>query len=172
MNAISVIREADGDEQLIRAQLAKFGLRWTNCVSWNAHETELFQDAVERGEGTVTAAGALSVSTCTHTGRSPKDKFIVRNIGSEDTVWWDNTQAMTKRHFELLKADMMLHARMKSLYVQDLVGGADPQHALPVRVITEQAWQALFIRHLLRKPQSEGAAPKLHIICLARGAKP
>ncbi len=165
MNAIHKLTEVELEEQMIRAQLAKFGLRWTNCVSWNANEAELFQVAVDREEGTITATGALAVSTGAHTGRSPKDKFIVRNAASEGTVWWDNAAAMSQQDFEKLRVDMLLHARMKSLFVQDLVGGADPQHALPVRVITEHAWQALFIRHLLRKPVGD-AAPKLHIICL------
>jgi phosphoenolpyruvate carboxykinase (ATP) len=165
MNAMSIIRDTELEQQLIRAQLAKFGLRWTNCVSWNASAAELFQGAVDRDEGTVTATGALAVSTGTHTGRSPKDKYIVRNTASETSVWWENTQSLTQTDFEKLRADMLLHARMKSLYVQDLVGGAEEAHALPVRVITEQAWQALFIRHLLRKPASD-KTPKLHIICL------
>jgi phosphoenolpyruvate carboxykinase (ATP) len=166
MNAISIIRDTELEHQLIRAQLAKFGLRWVNCVSWNAPDAALFQQAVERAEGIVTATRALAVSTGTHTGRSPKDKFIVRNSATETTVWWDNTQAMSQQQFEKLRADMLLHARMSSLFVQDLVAGADDQHALAVRVVTEQAWQALFIRHLLRKPERDAASPKLHIICL------
>jgi phosphoenolpyruvate carboxykinase (ATP) len=165
MSAIEKLTTAELEHQLIKAQLAKFGLRWTNCVSWNASEAELFQQAVDREEGTVTAPGALAVTTGAHTGRSPKDKFIVRNAASENTVWWDNAQAMSQQDFEKLRADMLLHARAKSLFVQDLVAGADENHALPVRVITEHAWQALFIRHLLRKPQNDVAA-KLHIICM------
>ncbi len=117
-------------DPIIRAQLAILGLRWANCISWNAVEAVLFQQAVERNEAEITASGALSVHTGEHTGRSPKDKFIVRNSASASTVWWDNNQALEQQHFDQLKADMLAHARLKSLFVQDLVAGADADHAI------------------------------------------
>lgn len=154
-------------DPVIRAQLANLGLRWANCISWNAADAVLYQEALERGEVQLSDSGALAVTTGAHTGRSPKDKFIVRNQASEDSVWWDNNQAMSQPQFDALKADMLAHARLKSLFVQDLLGGADPAHALPTRVITEFAWQALFIRHLLIKPETgKPFTPKLHIICM------
>jgi phosphoenolpyruvate carboxykinase (ATP) len=162
MNAVN-----DLLDPVIRAQLAILGLRWANCISWNAADAVLFQEAVERGEATVTATGGLAVSTGSHTGRSAKDKFIVRNSASDATVWWDNNQCLEQRPFDILKADMLAHARMKSLFVQDLLGGADAAHSLETRVITEQAWAALFIRHLLIKPEAAKAiTPKLTIIHL------
>ena len=162
MNAVN-----DLLDPIIRAQLATLGLRWANCISWNASEAVLYQEALERGEAIVSAAGALAVSTGSHTGRSPKDKFIVRNAASEHSVWWDNTQALSQTQFDLLKADFLSHARLKSLFVQDLLGGADPALTLQTRVITEHAWQALFIRHLLIAPQTpKDFMPQLHIICL------
>jgi phosphoenolpyruvate carboxykinase (ATP) len=157
----------DLNEPVIRAQLATLGLRWANCISWNAVDAALFQQAVDRGEAQVTATGGLAVSTGSHTGRSAKDKFIVRNAASENTVWWDANAGMEQHHFDQLKVDMLAHARLKSLFVQDLIGGADAAHALETRVITEHAWQALFIRHLLIKPDREKPfAPKLTIIDL------
>ena len=162
MNAVN-----DLLDPVIRAQLAILGLRWANCISWNAADSVLFQEAVARDEATVTATGGLAVTTGPHTGRSAKDKFIVRNAASESSVWWDNNQSLEQRQFDTLKADMLAHARMKSLFVQDLLGGADAACALETRVITEYAWQALFIRHLLIKPVSGKAfTPKLTIICL------
>jgi phosphoenolpyruvate carboxykinase (ATP) len=162
MNAVN-----DLSDPVIRAQLAILGLRWAHCISWNAGDAELFQDAVERGEATVSATGGLAVTTGSHTGRSAKDKFIVRNAASDATVWWDNNQSLEQRQFDILKADMLAHARMKSLFVQDLLAGADTAHTLETRVITEYAWAALFIRHLLIKPVGVKLfAPKLTIICL------
>jgi phosphoenolpyruvate carboxykinase (ATP) len=162
MNAVN-----DLLDPVIRAQLAILGLRWANCISWNAVDAVLFQEVVARGEATVTATGGLAVTTGAHTGRSPKDKFIVRNTASEASVWWDKTQSMDQTTFATLKADMLAHARMKSLFVQDLVAGADQAHALETRVITEFAWAALFIRHLLLKPEHGRAfTPKLTIIHL------
>jgi phosphoenolpyruvate carboxykinase (ATP) len=162
MNAINTLQDP-----VIRAQLAILGLRWANCISWNAVEAVLFQEAVARGEATVTATGSLAVSTGAHTGRSAKDKFIVRNGASETSVWWDNNQSLEQSQFNQLKVDMLAHARMKSLFVQDLLGGANEAHTLETRVITEFAWAALFIRHLLIKPTA-GAdfIPKLTILHL------
>jgi phosphoenolpyruvate carboxykinase (ATP) len=162
MNAVN-----DLLDPVIRAQLAILGLRWAHCISWNAVDAVLFQEAIARGEAQITATGGLAVTTGVHTGRAPKDKFIVRNAASDATVWWGNNQALEQRHFDALKTDMLAHARMKSLFVQDLLGGADAAFALETRVITEYAWQALFIRHLLIKPVAGKAfTPKLTIICL------
>jgi phosphoenolpyruvate carboxykinase (ATP) len=149
---------------LQRAELARIGLRWVNCASWNASADNLLQMSLARNEGQLTATGALAVTTGEHTGRSPNDKFIVRDAKSEDTVWWDNNKPMTRQHFEALRSDILAHARLKDLHVQDLVAGADPAYALPTRVITELAWHALFIQHLLR--QGENELPKLTIINL------
>jgi phosphoenolpyruvate carboxykinase (ATP) len=156
----------DHNNQIIRAELARIGLRWANCISWNEDEAVLFQEALDRNEGKATATGALAVTTGEHTGRSPKDKYIVRDDTTEHSVWWDNNQAMTRAGFDALKTDMMAHARLKSLFVQDLIAGADRAHELPVRVVTEFAWHALFIRHLLRKPSTEHFAADLTIINL------
>ena len=155
------------NEPVIRAELAKIGLLWANCISWNAGVAELYQQAIERGEARVADGGALSVMTGTHTGRSPKDKYIVRNAASADSVWWDNTAALSQSQFDLIKADMLSHARLKSLFVQDLNAGADRAHRLETRVITEFAWQALFIRNLLIVPETEFTRePGLTILCL------
>ncbi|MBK8770301.1 MAG: phosphoenolpyruvate carboxykinase [Rhizobiales bacterium] len=155
------------NEPVIRAELAKIGLRWANCISWNAGVAELYQQALERGEARVADGGALSVMTGAHTGRSPRDKYIVRNAASADSVWWDNTASLTQSQFDQIKSDMLAHARLKSLFVQDLNAGADPAHRLETRVITEFAWQALFIRNLLIVPEADFAgAPGLTILCL------
>jgi phosphoenolpyruvate carboxykinase (ATP) len=154
-------------DPVIRAQLAVLGLRWANCISWNAVDAVLYQEAIARSEAEVTAAGGLVVETGAQTGRSPKDKFIVVNAASAQSVWWDQNQPLEQAKFDTLKADMLAHARLKSLFVQDLLAGADAAHQMETRVITEHAWQALFIRHLLIKPDStKPFAPKLTIICL------
>ncbi len=155
------------NEPVIRAELAKIGLRWANCISWNAGVAELYQQAIERGEARIAEGGTLSVMTGAHTGRSPKDKFIVRNAAANDSVWWDNTAGLSQAQFDQIKADILTHARLKSLFVQDLHAGADPAHRLETRVITEFAWQALFIRNLLIVPQNDfGGTPGLTILCL------
>jgi len=154
-------------DNLIRSELSHIGLRWVDRISWNAPAAVLYQDAVVRGEGVVAAGGGLAVTTGTHTGRSPSDKFVVRDAATEDTIWWDNNKALSRSQFDLLKQDFMAHARLKNLYVQDLYGGADPAFQLPTRVICEYAWHALFIQHLLIVPQDRsGFAPQLTVIDL------
>jgi phosphoenolpyruvate carboxykinase (ATP) len=135
----------------------------------NLTVAELYERAVMRGEAAIADQGVLVVSTGRHTGRSPNDKFIVRDATTERTIWWDNNRALAPEMFGRLKDDFIAHARGKQLFVQDLHGGADPLHRLAVRVICEYAWHALFIRHLLIRPEASeltAFAPHLTIIDL------
>jgi phosphoenolpyruvate carboxykinase (ATP) len=136
---------------------------------YNLSAAELYERAVARGEGKVAAQGALVVSTGRHTGRSPHDKFIVRDGTTERTIWWDNNRPLAPENFARLKADFLAHAKNKSLFISDLHGGANPAHRLSVRVVCEYAWHALFIRHLLIRPCASDLAafaPQLTIIDL------
>ena len=87
---------------------------------------ELARRAIERGEARRTGGGALVVETGRHTGRSPKDKFILRDKTSENIVWWANNQAISPHHFAVLKADFLAHAKGRELFTEDLQAGADP----------------------------------------------
>ncbi len=143
------------------------GLTPSHPIHYNLNEVQLYEAAIRRGEGLVAANGPLAVTTGVHTGRSAQDKFIVRDATTEDSIWWDNNKAMSPAHFATLKADIFAHAGGRELFVQDLYGGADPAHCIAVRVVTELAWHALFIRYLLRRPSVEEVAsfePELHII--------
>ena len=119
-------------------------------VNWG--EEALYEEAIRRGEGRVAKGGPLVVETGQHTGRSARDKFTVRDETTEDTIWWDMNASMSADHFEALWADFRSHMNGKELFVQELFGGADERHRLPVRVVNELAWHSLFIRHLLRRP--------------------
>ena len=139
------------------------------AVHYNLNAAQLYENAITRGEGIVADKGPLAVTTGRHTGRSARDKFIVRDAETEKTIWWDNNKAIAPEHFATLRRDMFAHASTRELFVQDLYGGADPTHRIKVRVITELAWHALFIRHLLRRPDSaelEDFEPELVIVNL------
>jgi phosphoenolpyruvate carboxykinase (ATP) len=97
-------------------------------------------------------AARFLCSTGQYTGRSPKDKFVVRTPSVEDSIWWENNAPMAPEAFDRLHADMLAHMQGRDYFVQDLYAGADPIHRLDVRVVTELAWHNLFIRHLLRRP--------------------
>src|SRR6187402_1489708 len=137
----------------------------------NLGTAALVEHAVSNREGRLAKHGPLVVETGKHTGRSAKDKFIVRDAETEDTVWWSKTNvAMTPAHFAALKADFLAHLATKdSLYVADLFGGSQPEHRVRVRVINELAWHNLFIRTLLVRPTADelaGFAPEYTIIDL------
>ncbi len=138
-------------------------------VHLNNSQAELYELAIRRNEARVVATGALCTETGQHTGRSANDKFIVRDATTENTVWWDNNAAITPDQFAALFEDFMAHARGKDLFAQDLFGGADPAHRLPVRIYSEYAWQALFIQHLLIEPtaaERENFSPQFAILDL------
>jgi phosphoenolpyruvate carboxykinase (ATP) len=124
----------------------------------NTREVELIELAVRTGEARLTANGALAVETGAHTGRSPQDKFTVRDHATENVIWWDNNKPMTPEQFDLLHADFLAHARTRKLFVQDLFAGADPSYRVNSRIFCEYAWHALFIRWLLRRPDARELA--------------
>jgi phosphoenolpyruvate carboxykinase (ATP) len=135
-----------------RYRAQKFGFDGLGKVSYNLGAPQLYEEALQRGEAQVANGGALVAETGVHTGRSPKDKFIVRDADTEAAIWWDNSNALSRAHFDTLLADFIAHARGKDLFVQDLYGGAEPAHRVNVRVFTEYAWHSLFIRTLLIRP--------------------
>ena len=100
-------------------------------------------------------AAPIVVKTGEHTGRSAKDKFIVRHAEIESDIWWEANQAMEPAAFDRLHEDMLDYASSRDLFAQDLQGGADADHKIGVRVFTEYAWHALFIQHLLIRPPME-----------------
>ena len=126
----------------------------------NLGTAPLVEHAVRNGEGLLSVDGPLVVETGKHTGRSAKDKFIVRDAETENTVWWGKTNvAMTPEHFAALKADFIKALGEKNrLYVADLFGGSQPEHRVNVRVINEFAWHNLFIRTLLVRPGADELA--------------
>ncbi|MEC8629205.1 MAG: phosphoenolpyruvate carboxykinase [Pseudomonadota bacterium] len=131
------------------------GIAGLGQVYYNLMEPALVEAALKREEGTLGQGGTFLVSTGEHTGRSPKDKFVVRTPSVEDSIWWENNKPMEPAAFDQLYDDMLEHMKGRDYFVQDLFGGADPEHRLDVRMVTELAWHGLFIRHLLRRPSRE-----------------
>ena len=136
-----------------KASLEDQGISGLGNVYYNYIEPALVEAAVARGEGRLGKGGAFLCTTGQFTGRSPKDKFVVRTPSVENTIWWENNAPMAPDAFDRLHADMLAHMKGRDYFVQDLFGGADPAHRLDVRVVTELAWHGLFIRHMLRRPE-------------------
>jgi phosphoenolpyruvate carboxykinase (ATP) len=147
----------------------KFGFSGLRAVHWNLTEPALYEHALRAKEAEVAYGGALVAETGVHTGRSPKDKFVVRDALTDKTVWWDNNGAITPQQFQTIYDDFIAHAKGKSLFAQDLYGGADQRYRIKTRVYTELAWHSLFIRTLLIRPERselKGFAPDLTIVDL------
>jgi phosphoenolpyruvate carboxykinase (ATP) len=151
--------------------LSAQGIETASRIHSNLGTPQLVEQALARGEGELSHHGALVVQTGPHTGRSAKDKFIVRDAETEDSVWWGKVNAsMTPEHFAALKEDFLAALKEKDeLFVADLFGGSQPEYRVNVRVINELAWHNLFIRTMLVRPtagQLADFAPEYTIIDL------
>src|SRR3954466_6072200 len=119
-------------------------------VHSNLLEPALIEHALRRPEASIVAGGALCAETGHHTGRSPKDKHILVDTLTENTVWWDGNRKQSAAQFDAKLGDFLDHAKnCQSLFMQDLYGGSDPKYRLKTRVFTELAWHSLFMRQLL-----------------------
>lgn len=132
--------------------LSRYGLNNTNTC-WNLSPAQIYEHAIRRDEGWITADGPFNAITTPHTGRSPKDKFLVREASSEAEVWWGPVnQPMTPTQFDRLHGDVLEYLRGESLYVRDVYACADPQYRLRVRFISASAWHSLFVHNLFIRP--------------------
>ncbi len=137
------------------------GLRPRGTLHWNLVAPELTEAAVRRGEGELADMGPFVAITAPHTGRSPKDKFVVREAGTEADVWWGKVnQPISPGHFEALLADMRAYLNDRDeLFIQDLYAGAETAHRLQVRYVSPNAWHMMFVRNMfIRPPLKELAA--------------
>lgn len=131
------------------------GIKGLGNVYYNSLEPALIEFALKRNEGTLGQGGTFLVSTGKFTGRSPKDKHVVKTANVVDTIWWENNGEMSPEGFDALYVDMLEHMKGGDYFVQDLVGGADADFAINVRMVTELAWHALFNRTMLRRPDRD-----------------
>jgi phosphoenolpyruvate carboxykinase (ATP) len=129
------------------------------AVHMNLGRPVLLEHAVRRGEGRLTAGGAFVGMTAPHTGRSPDDKFVVREPSSEDQVWWGKVNVpYDADRFEALLADVREHHAGQELYVSDLWAGADPTYRLNVRVVSPSAWHTVFVTNMFIEPPASARA--------------
>jgi len=142
--------------------LEALGIPSTARVHWNLGAAALYEEALGRGEGRLGADGALVCRTGPHTGRSPNDKFVVRDPSSAHRVHWGGVnRPIDEASFDVLHHDMMAYLKDKQLFVLDAWAGADPGFRLPIRVITELAWHNLFARNMFL-PEHDPAARVAH----------
>jgi phosphoenolpyruvate carboxykinase (ATP) len=129
--------------------LEALGIVRSGRVHWNLSPAALYEEALRRGEAQLATAGPLVARTGQHTGRSPNDKFVVREPESEQHVHWGAVnRPIDEAKFDALHRDMMNYAQDKELYVLDAWGGTDPKYRLPIRIVNEFAWHNLFARNM------------------------
>jgi phosphoenolpyruvate carboxykinase (ATP) len=145
-----------GHEQLAK-DLALHGIANPEAVWWNLPPSALVEYALRRREGHLADTGSLVVRTGEYTGRSPNDRFFVRETSSEKHIGWGKVnRPFDPDKYESLRARLLAYLEGKELFVQDCYVGADAQHRLPVRIVTETAWHSLFARNMfLAEPDPE-----------------
>ena len=140
----------------IRGELEKEGFKNLGNIFWNAPTPILYEEAIRRREGHLAHLGPLVVRTGHHVGRSPKDRFIVREPSSMEKVWWGDVNiGIEEDRFNNLLYRLQAYLQTKDIFVQDCYAGADPKYRIPVRVITETAWHNLFARNMFIQMKSE-----------------
>ena len=135
--------------------LAELGLDRTQTVYYNLPPARLVELSVRRGEGRLTAGGPLATRTDPHTGRSPNDRFVVKEPSSEAHVAWGATnKPVSESSFDAIQQAMSRYATGRDVFVRDCYAGADPRYRVKVRVITEKAWHSMFAYNMFLRPAS------------------
>jgi phosphoenolpyruvate carboxykinase (ATP) len=136
-----------------RVDLSAHGVKTTGRVIWDPTTSLLYEHAIARGEARIAEGGPLAVDTGSHTGRSPQDKFIVREPSSEDRIWWGGNKELAEDAYDRLRDKVTgFLGTEASLYVVDSFAGADPAHRIGVRVITTHPYHALFAKTMFIDP--------------------
>src|SRR5688572_11356631 len=132
-------------------------------VHMNLSPAELVEHALQRKEGFLTNTGALAADTGEFTGRSPKDKFVVYDENTKDSVWWgDVNNRFESEKFDKLLDKVVAHYAGKELFIRDAYACADPAYRLNIRVVNETAYQNLFSNNLFLRPTAEELKTQQH----------
>lgn len=126
----------------------------TGKAFWNLPPEELAAHALDRENARRTRSGALAVDTGEFTGRSPKDRFIVKDNVTESSVWWSNSNIpFDPDKFDQLYIRMIHYFEGKTFYVRDCEACAEPRYRMPIRVINEYAWSNIFVHNMFLRPE-------------------
>jgi phosphoenolpyruvate carboxykinase (ATP) len=168
--ATTLTQETASGTRPSRHGLEDHGVRTTGTQYWNLPPAALVEQAVQRGEGELVEGGPFNAITAPHTGRSPNDRFVVREPGSEadGKVWWGKVNVeFDPEKFRMLREEVVQYMEDKDLFIRDMWAGADPEYRLAVRVVTPSAWHNLFAYNMFRRPEAdevEGMEPGFTIL--------
>ncbi|MDP4587255.1 MAG: phosphoenolpyruvate carboxykinase (ATP), partial [Flavobacteriales bacterium] len=151
------------------ASLDAIGLGHIGTAYWNLTPAELVEETIIQGQGILSNTGALAVDTGKFTGRSPKDRFVVCDENTENTVFWGDVNIkFTPEKFDALYQRMRAYLTNKDLYVRDAKACADPTYNMNIRVVTEFPWSNMFASNMFLRPSDEeiqSFEPDWHIVC-------
>ncbi|MBE9474260.1 MAG: phosphoenolpyruvate carboxykinase (ATP) [Chloroflexi bacterium] len=156
-NLLNIKTPAEAQAQELKSDFGLKNLGITNlrAAYWNLPAEALYEEIVFRNEGKLSHLGPIVVNTGKHNARAANDKFIVREPGSAEHVWWgEYNRPYDADKFEELFTRLQGFLQGRDLFIQDCFGGADPNYTLPVRIITEYAWQSLFARNMFILPET------------------
>ncbi|MDQ3556451.1 MAG: phosphoenolpyruvate carboxykinase (ATP) [Gemmatimonadota bacterium] len=150
---------ADPSTRQSRFGLDRHGIRTSGETFWNLAPAELVEHAVRRGEGELVEGGPFNAVTAPHTGRSPDDRFVVREPSSEEKVAWGKVNVpFDADRYAQLRSEVVESLGRQDLFVRDMWAGADPEYRLAVRVVTPSAWHNLFAYNMFRRPEADELA--------------
>ncbi|WP_192820784.1 phosphoenolpyruvate carboxykinase (ATP) [Rufibacter sp. LB8] len=149
--------------------LKSLGINQAKEIAWNLTPAQLVEEALKNNEGYLTDTGALMCDTGKFTGRSPKDRFVVKDENTENSVWWGDVNiAFAPEKFDALYQKMVAFLADRKLYVRDAFAGAHPEYRLNLRIVNTQAWQNLFCYNMFLRPTAEELqtiSPDFTIVC-------
>lgn len=152
-----------------KSDLSDLGIK-VKEAHWNLSQSELIEETLKSGEGVLTSTGALMCDTGKFTGRSPKDRFVVEDANTKDSVWWGNINIpFSEENFDKLYNKMVKFVEDKKVYVREAYAGADKTHRLRVRVINTMAWHNLFAYNMFLRPDEykiKDFDPNFTILCV------
>ena len=132
------------------------GLEPTKDVHWNLSPARLYEASFRKGDGRLAHMGALSTTTPPHTGRSPNDKYTVKDAATESEVHWGDVNVpLDQTHWERLRVDVVAYLNQQELFVRDARAGADADHGIAVRLVSQSPWHSLFAYNMFLRPSVE-----------------
>jgi phosphoenolpyruvate carboxykinase (ATP) len=141
--------------------LQNHGLSGLRRVYWNLPSEALYEEIIHRSEARISRLGPVLVSTGKHTARAAADKYVVREQSTEDQVWWGQyNRPFSPESFSMLHARLQGYLQGRDVFVQDCFAGSDPDHRLPIRIVTQRAWHSLFARNMFLKAPNIDALKK------------
>ncbi|MFA8342515.1 MAG: phosphoenolpyruvate carboxykinase (ATP) [Rhodothermaceae bacterium] len=151
--------------------LENHGLKYLDKVYWNLSDAALYEEAVFRNEGHIVNGGPLLVNTGKWSARAANDKFIVKEVSTEENIWWgEYNRPFAPEKFNSIMSRVQSYCQGEEVFVQDCFAGTDPEYRMPVRIITEKAWHSLFARNMFittpNKEELKNFVPEFTVIDL------